>query len=61
MIGAVFIRRCMKVLEYPVLILEERLHLFEPLRDILEDIVLILEIPRYIRTFEIILEHFTFY
>ena len=61
MIGAVFIRRCMKILEHAGLILEERFHLFEPLRDILENIVLILEVPRYIRISEIILEHFTIY
>lgn len=57
----VFIRRCVKILEHAGLILEERLHLFETLDDILEDMVLILEVPRYIRTSEIILEHFTFY
>ncbi len=52
----VFIRRCVKILEHAGLILEERLHLFETLSDILEDTVLILELPRYIRTSEIILE-----
>ena len=57
----VFIRRCVKILEHAGLILEERLHLCEALGDILGGMVLILEVPRYIRTSEIILEHFTFY
>lgn len=50
----VFIRRCVKILEHARLILEEQLHLFETLGDILEDMVLKLEVPRYIRTSETI-------